>query len=306
MFPVEECKNGKRFWDGNLSIYMGLTLMALVFAGTPYFVRIAINNAPTMSIVFMRFLFAALLQFPFVVRQERRLWLPAKEDLPWVLTLGILGMLLFHYLFFAATLYTSPVNIAVITSMMPISASVIAALQGKENMTGARICAMLITFVGVLFVLSGGDMAVIRSMKFNRGDLMMLVGTVFFAWYNVGSKSVLAKYSPISSSFFFTVVTVIFSFPFFLREAGGINWSAPSVWIAMIYMGFFPSGIGLYIQQLGIQRIGISRAVGFNNLVPVFSVVISLIVIGSRSVSFAQLVGMVLIIAGVFWNSRIR
>ena len=54
------------------------------------------------------------------------------------------------------------------------------------------------------------------------------------------------------------------------------------------------------------QRIGVSRAVGFNNLIPVFSVVISLFVFGIDSVKPTHLVGMAIIIPCVLWNARIK
>lgn len=139
---------------------------------------------------------------------------------------------------------------------------------------------MLLSVVGILIVMSEGSIKTLQEIRFNRGDLMMLVGTLFFAWYNVGCRSILTKYPPLFTAFFFTVVTAAFSFPFFLQEVASVRWEAPSIWIAGVYTGLFPSALGLYIQQLGIQRIGVSRAVGFNNLIPVFSVVISLFVFG--------------------------
>lgn len=287
-------------------IYAALVLTALTYAGTPYFVKVAIENAPPMTVVFMRFSFAVFFLLPFVVKEKNRLHRPSKKTLARMVTLGILGMFLYHYLFFAALQYTSPLSVAIITSIMPLAASIIATIEGVERLFLSRIAMMLLSVVGILIVMSEGSIKTLQEIRFNRGDLMMLVGTLFFAWYNVGCRSILTKYPPLFTAFFFTVVTAAFSFPFFLQEVASVRWEAPSIWIAGVYTGLFPSALGLYIQQLGIQRIGVSRAVGFNNLIPVFSVVISLFVFGIDSVKPTHLVGMAIIIPCVLWNARIK
>ena len=51
-------------------IYAALVLTALTYAGTPYFVKVAIENAPPMTVVFMRFSFAVSFLLPFVVKEK--------------------------------------------------------------------------------------------------------------------------------------------------------------------------------------------------------------------------------------------
>lgn len=286
--------------------YLGLAFTSFTYAATPYFVRVAIQHSPSMSIVFLRFSIGTLCLMPLFMKQEVASRLPRAKDIALIAALGGLGIFIYHYLFFASLVYTEPVNVAVLAAMVPMFSSTIAALCGKENLPIRRICALALTFFGVLIVLSRGDISIFRTMDFNKGDLMMLVGVFFFSVYGVGCKGLLANYSAISVSFFGTVVTVLFALPFFLYEFAKTNWSEPSVWIAVVYMGFFPSGIGLFFQQIGIQRVGVGRAIGFINLVPVFSVIISLFVLGTDSVSLVQIASMSLILFGVFWNSKIR
>ncbi len=286
--------------------YLGLAFTSLTYAATPYFVRVAILHSPSMSMVFMRFSLGMLCLAPLFMRQEANLRMPGKKDLLSIVLLAGPGIFAYHYLFFASLAFTAPVNVAVLAAMLPMFSSIIAALCGKEKLSFARVCALASSFLGVLLVLSRGDMSAFRSMDFNKGDLMMLAGVFCFSIYSVGSKGFLANCSAISASFFGTAATALLALPFFLLELRQTNWSEPSVWVAAVYMGLFPSCFGLYFQQLGIQRVGVGRAIGFINLVPVFSVVISLFVLGFDSVSLVQFASMALILFGVLWNSKIR
>ena len=279
--------------------------MALIFAAAPFFISDAMGSISPMSLVFLRFIIALLFQTPFFIRRGIRQMLPEREDFAWVLSLGVFGMFAFHYLYIAAIGRTSPLNIAVITAAVPIIASLIAAFKGLERLSRGRVCAMLLSFVGVLIVLSRGDVGVIAGMDFNIGDVMMLVGVFCMAWCNVSSKRLLLKYSPMRVTSFFMLMPALFSFPTFIYESGSIAWGVPAVWTAALFSGFFASFLAVYFQQHAIKQIGVSRTVAFNNLIPVFSAVISFALLGAQSVTPVQIMSMCMIIGGVLWNSRI-
>ena len=288
-----------------MNVYAGLVFSSLTFAGTYHLVKIAVVDIPPMSLVFMRFLCGWFALLPFVLRKPIHMRVPEKKDLPGVILLGF-GVYIYHYLYFLSLVYTTPVNSAMIAAMLPIFSSVIAVLCGKEALPRGRVGALLLALCGVLLVISGGDIATLAAMRFNKGDVIMLAGVLCFALYNVGNKGVIARYSAVSSIFFCTTVTIVFSFPFFLYQFKSIVWSAPAVWAASIYMGLFPSGIGFYLQQQGVLLVGVSKAMAFINLVPIFSVGLSVLLWGAQSVTLLQIMSMGLIIAGVLLNSRVR
>ena len=279
--------------------------MALIFAATPFFVSGALGSVSPMSLVFLRFFIAVLLQAPFFIRSGIRQMLPDREDFKLVFSLGAFGMFAYHYLFIAAIGYTSPLNIAVIAAAIPIIASLIAAFKGLEPLSSGRVSAMLISFAGVLTVLSRGNIGVITGMEFNIGDVMMIFGVFCMAWCNVGSRNLLLKYSPMRVTFFFMLMPALFSLPIFIYESGSIDWGARAVWSAALFSGVFASFLAVYFQQHAIKEVGVSRTVAFNNLIPLFSAVISILIMGANSISTVQVISMCMIICGVLWNSRI-
>jgi drug/metabolite transporter (DMT)-like permease len=51
-------------------------------------------------------------------------------------------------------------------------------------------------------------------------------------------------------------------------------------WLAIVYMGVFPTFIGYLVQQHAIKHLGVSRSALFINLVPVLVMVLAVAVLG--------------------------
>lgn len=68
---------------------------------------------------------------------------------------------------------------------------------------------------------------------------------------------------------------------------------------AVVYMSIFASVIGYLIQQISIRRIGPSRTSVFINLVPVFSILLSVLIL-SEELEPVKLITAAMIITGVF------
>jgi drug/metabolite transporter (DMT)-like permease len=66
----------------------------------------------------------------------------------------------------------------------------------------------------------------------------------------------------------------------------------------IIYMGCFVTGFAFFLNLYGINLIGSGRASIFNNLQPVFSIVLSVLILG-ESLAIYHLIGFVLVVSGI-------
>jgi len=73
--------------------------------------------------------------------------------------------------------------------------------------------------------------------------------------------------------------------------------------LAVAYMSIFASVIGYLVQQMSIKEIGPSKTSIFINLVPIFSIILSVAILG-ESVSVIKLFTALLIITGVYICQR--
>ncbi|SKC84134.1 DMT family transporter [Maledivibacter halophilus] len=288
-------------------IYFSMVMCALFWAGAFVAGKIGVNEFPPFSLAFFRFLFSTIIVFPMMIRHEDKNWKLKKSDLPVLLVLGIVGMFGYHVLFFTALKYTTAINSSMIAATNPMLTSILASLLIKERLGIKRIGTILIAFSGVVLTITNGQIGVIKDISFNIGDIIMLFAVICWVVYSVISKKVMPKYSPLiitAYSFLICLVTLI---PFVFIEKPltylpNVTWKG---WVSVLYMSVFASVIGYLVQQISIKKIGPSKTNVFINLVPVFSVILSFLIL-KEEVTIIKIFSVAIIITGVYLNSRLK
>lgn len=138
-----------------------------------------------------------------------------------------------------------------------------------------------ISFTGVVLTITTGKLDLLLTLNFNRGDILMLIAVISWAAYSVFSKSKGGHIPAMALTYYSFLVCTIVCIPL-------VIWDKPWEWIgkvpleayaAVIYMSFFASVVGYLIQQISIREIGPSRTSIFINLVPVFSIFFSVLIL---------------------------
>ena len=170
----------------------------------------------------------------------------------------------------------------------------------RSKLRAKQLFGILLSFFGVLLTITGADLNVLKHFAFNEGDLWMLAAVAAWAAYGVFSKSKGKGIPPIVLTYYSFLVCTILLIPFVLYEKPWeFLFTIPgSAHLAVLYMSIFPSVIGYLVQQMAIKEIGPSKASVFVNLVPVFSIVLAVMILG-EALEPIKLVTAALIIAGV-------
>ncbi len=288
-------------------IYMLMILCTLFWAGAFVAGKIGVKEFPPFSLAFFRFLFATAVIFPIMIKYEEKNWRLKKSDFPIMLILGIVGMFGYHALFFTALKYTTAINSAMIGATNPMITSIIASLIIGERLGIKRFSAILLAFSGVVLTISDGQLHTIRSIDFNIGDIIMLCAVLCWAAYSVISKKVMPKYSPLIITSYSFLVCLIALIPFTLLERPmdylpNVTWKG---WASVLYMSIFASVIGYLVQQISIKAIGPSKTMSFINLVPLFSIILSSLIL-KETVTSIKIISGIIIIWGVYLNSKLK
>ena len=286
--------------------YIMMTFAALCWAGAFIAGKIAMAELPVFTVAFFRFLIATAIVFPMMIMREPD-WKIGKESLPRLLTLGLVGMFGYHALFFTSLKYTTAVSSSMIGATNPLMTSALAAIFLNEAFGIKRMAVLLLAFSGVLLSISGGSVKTIMNFSFNKGALIMLLAVVCWAAYSILSKRAAKYHKPIvliSYSFLFCTIMLL---PFATMEKPWLILGSTSMgaWLSIAYMAIFASCIGYFIQQVAIRRIGPSKTNIFINLVPVFSMGLAAPIL-HETIGWYNIVGMFMIIAGVYTNSTIK
>lgn len=289
------------------NIYLLMVLCAFFWAGAFIAGKIGIKEFPPFSLAFFRFLFATLLIFPVMVRYEKKDWRLKKEDFKVVIALGIIGMFGYHVLFFIALQYTTAINSSMIAATNPMITSIIASIIIGEKLGIKRIGAISIAFIGVVLTLTNGKLSSLGNLSFNIGDVIMLLAVACWASYSVISKKVMDRYSPLILTTYSFLVCLIALVPFviFEKPLEYIPNITIAGWGSVLYMAVFASFIGYLVQQISIKKIGPSKTSVFINLVPVFSIALSSVIL-KEEVTIIKCISAMIIILGVYINSKIN
>lgn len=284
-----------------------MMLFATIFwAGAFIAGKFSIGEFPVFSLVFFRFLIATIIIFMILIKTEEN-WKINKQDLKTFLVLGIVGMVGYHVFFFLSLKYTSATNSSLIGATNPIVTTMLACIFLKDKITYKNILGILISLFGVILITTNGNISVLFNMKFNIGDILMMVAVLCWATYGVLSKKVLEVYSPIKITSYAFLTCVIILIPLVILEKPWVYMPNTTFngWMSVIYMAIFPSVGGYLIQQMSIKKIGPTKTSLFINLVPVFSMILAFCILG-ESISIIKIIAGILIICGICTNLIVK
>jgi len=284
-----------------------MVVAALLWSGAFLTGQYAVAQLPPFTLSFFRFLFALPLIFFIFARRERgNLW-PCRQQWGPLFLLGLTGIFAYHAFFFYSLRYTTAVNSALLGATNPIMTAILGALFFREGISLLRRLGIGLSFAGVFVVITQGNWGVVQSLQLNPGDLLMLAGIFVWAIFALLSRVFMHRYniSPLMLTSYCFAISVVISIPFVLLERpweaiATAGWAA---WLSVLYMSIFASVLTYIIHTRAVRHIGAPRAAMFFNLVPIFTIIQSILILG-KPLALAQLVGATVIIAGVYLASR--
>ena len=284
-----------------------LMVLTTAFWGASFVAgKIALPEFPPMTLTFFRFLIATAIIVPYMwIKDEVKI--PSQKDIPLLFGLGFLGVSGFFALMFNSLLYTSTANASIINALNPLTSSIIASFLMKEKLNLRKFGLIFLALIGVLLTVTGGDFDVMLSYDFNIGDLIMLLAMISFAFYGVYSRKATSKYSPLLVTGYVFLFGLIQITPLMMMEGvlSNVLTFSLKAWVAVVFMAVCSSVLGYFIQQVTIKKIGINKASLFINMVPLFAILFSYLVLGDP-VTLINLVSAAIIITAVLLNTRIH
>ena len=259
------------------NIYTGIWLAVLatfIWSGN-FIVAKAVNKQiPPISLNFYRWFVASIIIFPFAIKQFKAEWKTVKQSWHYLFWISLTGIALFNTFVYIGAHYTSAINLALIgTTSSPIMSVLFARIFLKEKVGWMKLAGMILCVIGVLFLLSKGNLQNLLSLYFGEGDLWVLLAAFCFAIYNTMVKKKPVAISP--TNFLFVIFTfgTLMVLPFFIWETNQalpIEWNINLV-LAILYLGLGASVVCFLIWNIAIGKLGAGRTALFGNLIPVFS-----------------------------------
>lgn len=282
-------------------LYFFPLITVFIWAGNAIINKMASTVIDPGAISFYRWLVAFIVLTPFLAIptwKRRKLIIPY---LPKLAFLSLLGMVLNQSLGYYAGLSTTALNLSLITSLVPLMGLFLSIPLLHQKLTLFAFVGAVVSFVGLLIMLSHGDMAVLFSHGLNRGDVLVLFGTLAYALYVVLIKRWRMPISNWQSVYVQVCCAVVILFPLFaFSEQSAIN--AQTIPLIM-YAGLLASIIAPWCWMMGIEHLGADKSAIFMNLMPAVTAILASVLLNEQLTVF-HYIGMVMIIGGVVMAQR--
>jgi drug/metabolite transporter (DMT)-like permease len=256
-----------------------------------------------ITVAAIRFTIASLFFVVLLRRlapEERRLG----PDRRLLFTLGLLGVTIFAPLLYLGLRYTTTVNATIINGLGPLITGILASLLIQEPMSRRQVGGAAIALSGVLILISGGTLAFWQTIGRNGGDLIMVAAISLWGLYSVLARRAMRTRSALSM----TALSTFLGLPLLCLAA---VWElrfipvnpSPQLLLALLYVGIFPTVIGLLAWNEGVRRLGASGAMVFYNTLPLYGALLGVLLL-NEPIGLVHLVGGALIIGGGVWAAR--
>jgi len=290
----------------NIKAYIMLVCATLFWAGNFMVGKFAfITNIPPMSLVFYRWSLVWLILLPFTFKEIIRSKVIILENLPLLLFLSLTSVGLFNSFTYLSLVHTQVINASLFNTAIPAMIILLCFLFKIEKTNKYQILGLIISILGILSIITKLNLEIILSLKFNKGDLIMIGGVITWGLYSSFLKRKTFTLPLLSLVHVLCSFGLIFIFPQFMYEFSQgqkIDFNLNLFYI-LIFLALFPS-IGSYYCWAGaVSIIGANRAGIFLSLIPLFSTIMA-IFFYKEQFQFFHLIGAILIILGLFLSNK--
>jgi drug/metabolite transporter (DMT)-like permease len=260
--------------------------------------RVAILSFPPMTLITLRLIIASVLLF-VVAMVSGKFQKLRRKDFKLFLLLAFFEPFLYYVgETFGLTMVESTLA-AVIVSTIPLFAPMLAFLILRERIGWANIVGIVISLVGVFFVIyqPGGGFTT------NPWGVALLFLAVFAAiCYATTLRKISTYYSTFNVIFYQSFIGLFFFIPtFFLTDFStvmSIHVSKESL-LALIMLSVFASVVAFVLFAGAVREVGVTRTNVFVNLIPVFTAILSWLIL-DEIITVSKWFGILIVVLGLF------
>jgi drug/metabolite transporter (DMT)-like permease len=271
-----------------------LVLATLFWSGNYVVGQAAVASMAPLELTFWRWTLAAvplLLLAHFVEKPD---WRAVLRRWPLLLALSILGMSGYTLLLYGALGHTSAMNASLVTAANPALIVVMAVVLIGERTTRLGWLGICLGLLGVLLVLTQGELERVFSLSINTGELMMIGAIIIWGFYTIIARRL--KVPAIAATAVQVVMATVTLAPFTLAMKVQFPDTAAEGW-SLAYIAVFPS-LGAYLfWNLALKTTPPGTAGNYLNLMVVFTAIITVLL--GTPLTPVQIAGGLMVVAGV-------
>ncbi len=281
----------------------------LLWAGNVMVSKLSAHTIDPYAITFWRLVLAVTVMSLFVLRPLWRNRAAVVSQLPKLAFLGWLAMALFQCLSYEAAKTTTATNMAIMTALVPLFTMLLSVVLLGEPPTLGMLGGGVLSFGGLVWLISAGAPSTLFAGGVHTGDLLMLAAAFAYALYSVLVRRWHVGLPSWQSTYVQAIAALAFMLILVLRLPAQAAWPNAASLPLIAYAGTLASVVLPFFWMQGIKHLGPNRCSMFMNLLPVATAAIAVGWFGERLHVF-HLVGGGTALVGVLlaqtWRQPLR
>ncbi|MCO6494656.1 MAG: DMT family transporter [Bacteroidetes bacterium] len=215
---------------------------------------------------------------------------------------SVFGVAYNMFMFFKGLEYTNPINGAVLMLNTPIFVLIFALFLKEEKLSFKKVLGILMAAGGALMLMFGKEISFTDTTI--KGDILVTVNAIFYAFYLVYVRKLLAKYTVVTVSKWTFLFGLFLVSPLILKDVLAVNnFSFPAYIIGeIIFVVFCTTFLAYLLNTWAIEKAGSVLVGTYIYLQPVLAGIIA-ILWGTDSLTWSKVIAGIIVFVGVFLTS---
>ena len=277
--------------------YLEALFAVVVWGGSFIATKIAVGQISPTTVVWIRFAMGIpLILFAVVIRKQFAF--PKGNEWWYFALLGFLGISFHQWLQSNGLQTAQATTTAWIVATSPAFIAILGWMVLKEKLSLLQSSGIVLAMLGVLAVVSKGDLSALAIGKFGSyGDFLILISAINWAVFSILSRRGLKDHPSTRMTFWVMIIGWLFTSVVFFAgknyvEIPQIN---PRGWMALIFLGVFTTGLAYIAWFDALGQLPAAQTGAFLFIEPLTSMAVASYVLNEKVTLVSVLGGMVIL-----------
>jgi len=281
-------------------------LFAVIVWGTSFIAtKIAVGQISPVAVVWLRFAMGIPILLVAVVMRKQFAF-PKGSEWWYFALIGFIGITFHQWLQSNGLQTAQATTTAWIVSTSPAFIAILGWMVLKEKLTLLQSSGIVLAMIGVLAVVSKGDLSTLTNGRFGTyGDFLILISAVNWAVFSILSRRGLQVHPSTRMTFWvMTIGWLLTSVAFFAgRSYAEIPQLDARGWIAMIFLGIFTTGFAYIAWFDALAQLSAAQTGAFLFIEPLTSMVVASIILNEQ-ITLVSVLGGAIILVGIWMVNK--
>lgn len=232
----------------------GFVIMsAVVFSTMEVALKIAAFGLDPFQMTFIRFFLGGIFLLPFATKElKKRSITFGKDDFYYYIILGILNIVISMTFFQLSVIYAKASTAAVVFCTNPMFTMLFAHFITEEKMTNKKLIAILISMIGLIFILNPFNIDVGDELK---GIGLSFAAALTFGLYSAYGKLRIKKYGGIAqTSISFILGSFVLLVGLWIAKRPVVSGITLDNLLLVLYISIIVTGVGYLCYFMAMEK----------------------------------------------------